>query len=93
MSSEVTISHLRSEIPAKHCISDDARIMWLWNQRLATVANIYYNTRDVRSRMAASLVVNAAMVGDLGSIELVFRRIEGGPVSDREVLEGDSLPL
>ena len=94
VSSEVVkIPKLRTEIPEKHCTSNDARLQWLWNQRLATVGNIFERTKDLETRMAASLVMSAAMVGDLGSIELLLRRLEGGAVSDEALLESDSMPL
>ena len=86
-------SALRSEIPAKHCASDDTRLQWLWNQRLVTAANIFYKTKDARTRMAASLVMTATAQGDLGAISLLLQRLEGGAISDQEVLESDSMPL
>ena len=84
---------LRSEVPDRHCDTDDSRLQWLWNQRLETVANVFYKTRDVRTRMAASLMISATVAGDLGAIELLLRRLEGGAISDQEVLESDSMPL
>ena len=84
---------LRSEVPAKHCASDDSRLQWLWNQRLATVANVFYKTKDVRTRMAASLMITACVAGDLGAIELLLRRLEGGAISDEAIVESDSMPI
>ena len=84
---------LRSDIPEEHRISDDARLEWLWNQRLATVQNIFASTQNIRDRMAATLVLGATMSASLASIELLFRRLEGGSVSDEVVQEDDSLPI
>ena len=83
----------RSEIPPEHCTSDDARLLWLWNQRLGTAQSIFSRTRDLRTRMACSLILTCAMIGDLGAIELLLRRLEGAAVSDEAVLEADSMPL
>lgn len=93
MTNEIVQRKYRSEIPERYCTSDDARLQWLWNQRLSTVSSIFYRTKDPLSRMAASLVVSAAVAGDLGSIELLLQRLEGGAVSDQAVLESDSMPL
>lgn len=87
------VRRLRSDIPEEHKVTDDARLEWLWNQRLAQVAAIYLRTTDIRDRMNANLVLNAAMSSNLASIELLFRRLEGGAVADQVVLEGESLPI
>ena len=92
MASEI-VRALRSEIPAAHTASDDTRLLWLWNQRLAVVQSIYARTTDIRSKMAASLTLTAAMTGDLAAIELLLRRLEGAAVADEVVLEADSLRL
>ena len=92
MAREITRA-LRSEIPLAHTTSDDTRLMWLWNQRLAVVQSIFARTTDVRTKMAASLTLTAAMTGDLSAIELLLRRLEGAAVTDEAVLEADSLPL
>ena len=84
---------LRSEIPDEHCESDDSRFEWLWMQRLATVGSIYMRTKNIRSRMAAKVVLDATMSANLASIELLIRRLEGGAVSDQTVVEEDSLPI
>lgn len=83
----------RSEIPTEHCKSNDTRLAWLWGQRLITVQSIFAQTKDVETKMACSLVLTAAMIGDLGAIELLLQRLEGSPVSDEEVLSADSMPL
>ena len=84
---------LRREIPSAHCTSDDSRLMWLWNQRMIVVQSIYVNTKDIRSKMAASLCLTAGYSNDLGAIELLLRRLEGLAKSDEAVVEEDSLPL
>lgn len=94
MESEIVpVRRYRSEIPEEHCVSNDARLQWLWNQRLATVQSIFMRTKDPQTKMAASLTLTAGLLGDLGAIELLLRRLEGGAVSDQAVLESDSLPL
>ena len=93
MGSEVVNRKLRSEIPQEHCSSNDARLVWLWNQRMATVQSIFMRTQDIQSRMAASLILSAALTNDLGAISLLLQRLEGGAVTDQEVLESDSMPL
>lgn len=92
MGNEV-VRPLRTEIPPEHCASSDARLSWLWNQRLATVQSIYVRTRDVQSKMAAGLILTSTMLGDLGAIELLLQRLEGSAVTDEEVLEEGSMPL
>lgn len=92
MTTEV-VRKLRSNIPIAHRVSDDARIQWLWSQRLATVQSVYARTDNVRDRMAATLVLQAAMSSNLPSIELVLRRLEGGAVTDEAVQEGESLVI
>lgn len=92
MSQEV-VRKLRSNIPKEHRVSDDARLQWLWNQRMATVQSIYARTDNIRDRMAATLVILATMSADLPAIELLLRRLEGGSVSDEVVQEGESLPI
>jgi len=87
------VRKLPSEIPIDHCSSSDTRIWWLWNQRLAVIQSIFARTKDLETRMACSLMLTAAMTGDLGAIELVFQRIEGAPVPDEVVVEGQSMPL
>lgn len=84
---------LRSEIPREHCTSDDARIVWLWNQRMATVQSIFMRSRDVKTRMAASLILNAAFAQQLPAIVLLLQRLEGGAVTDQAILDSDSMPL
>ena len=92
MKAEV-IKRLRHDIPEEHRVTDDARIEWLWNQRTAVVQSIFMNTRNIRDKMAATLVLTATLSANLQSIELVLLRLEGGSKSDQAVLEDDSLPI
>ena len=77
----------RKRIPTEHRASIDTRIRWLWNQRFGTIQMIWKDGDDVLDRTAATLLLQAIMERDLESIDLVFRRLEGGPVTDDEVLE------
>ena len=94
MSSDVVhVRKMLSNIPEEHRITDDARLEWLWMQRVIVVQNIYMKTNNNRDKMAASLVLQAAWSAHLGSIEMLIRRLEGGAVPDQVVMEGDSLPI
>ena len=94
MSSEIVpVRKMLSNIPEEHRITDDARLEWLWMQRVIVVQNIYMKTNNNRDKMAASLVLQAAWSAHLGSIEMLIRRLEGGAVPDQIVMEGDSLPI
>ena len=94
MSSEIVpVRKMLSNIPEEHRITDDARLEWLWMQRVIVVQNIYLKTNNNRDKMAASLVLQAAWSAHLGSIEMLIRRLEGGAVPDQIVMEGDSLPI
>lgn len=84
---------LSREIPEAYCGSDDARLQWLWNQRLEVVQNIHLVTRSVRTRMATSLILSATMLADLRAIELLLKRLEGGAKTDEEVQEEESSPI
>lgn len=84
---------LLHNIPEEHRSSDDSRLMWLWNQRIIVVQSIYSRTDNIRDRMAASIVLSAAWTANLPSIELLLRRLEGGAMSDTEVVEGENLVL
>ena len=77
----------RQRIPQEHRASIDTRIRWLWNQRFGTIQTIWKDGDDVLDRTAATVLMQAIMERDLESIDLVFRRLEGGPLTDEEVLE------
>jgi hypothetical protein len=80
-------------IPEEHRASDDTRFEWLWMQSLAQVMSIRENTDNIRDRMAASLVLTAAWMARLPSIELLLQRLEGAAVADSELEEGETLVL
>lgn len=84
---------LRHSIPREHKLSTDTRLQWLWNQRLFVVQSIMIRSTDILDRMAATLVVTATMTADLGAIELLLRRLEGGPVEDEKVVSGQSIVI
>ena len=87
------VRKLLSNIPEEHRVTDDARLEWLWHQRLAVVQKIFTETTNVRDRMAATLVLSSTMLPNLASIELLLRRLEGGAQQDQAILEDDSLPI
>ncbi|QKY80412.1 hypothetical protein SEA_PABST_54 [Microbacterium phage Pabst] len=78
-----------SNIPEEHRTTDDTRIAWLWNQRLIVVQNIWSNTSNIRDRMAAALILGAAYQANMASIELVFKRLEGGAILDTEIIDNE----
>jgi hypothetical protein len=77
----------RREIPDAHRVSLDTRIMWLWNQRFGTVQMVWKDSPDVLDHTAATLILQAIMAKDLGSIQQLFNRIEGGALEDEVVLD------
>jgi len=93
LSGKQVVRRLRSTIPADHRATNDTRIQWLWSQRLAVVQNIKMQSPDVQDVMAATLVLSATMAAHLPSIELLLTRLEGGAVSDRVVVEQDSMVI
>lgn len=96
MSSNEVVSinrKFRGEIPDMHRASLDTRLQWLWHQRFGTVQTIWKDSKDVLDHTAATLVLQAIMAKDLDSIYQLFQRIEGGAVSDEQVLEQTSMRL
>jgi hypothetical protein len=83
--------HYRKSIPDTHRQSLDTRLMWLWNQRFGTVQMIAMESDDTLDKTACTIVLQAIMAGDLNSIALLFKRLEGGPLIDDEVLERANL--
>ena len=83
--------HYRKEIPKEYQQSLDTRLYWLWNQRFGTVQTISVTSTDTLDVTACTLILQAVMAGDLESIMLLFRRLEGGPMQDEEVLERQTL--
>ena len=78
-----------SNIPEEHRRTDDTRAEWLWNQRIIQVQHIWENTNNVRDKMMCALVLGAAWSANLASIELLFKRLEGGAVADTEIIDDD----
>lgn len=81
----------RKEIPEAHRASLDTRLQWLWHQRFGTVQMIWKDSRDVLDHTAATLILQAIMAKDLDSIAQLFERLEGGSVSDTQVLESTTI--
>ena len=93
MSTEI-VRKFRKQIPEAHRSSLDTRLMWLWHQKFGTVQMIWKESSDVLDHTACTLILQAIMSKDLASIELLFRRLEGGAVYDEELLEQEgSLPV
>lgn len=90
---ELVRRNFRSEIPKDHRASLDTRIRWLWNQRFGTVQTIWKDSPDTLDVTAATIILQAIMASDLDSIMLIFRRLEGGPQLDEEVLERSAMRL
>lgn len=82
-----TRKNWRKRIPEEHRASIDTRIRWLWNQRFGTIQMIWKDSDDTLDRTAATVLLQAIMERDLESIDLIMRRLEGGPISDEEVQE------
>lgn len=85
--SEVERRHYRHEVPKEHKASVDTRLRWLWNQRFGTVQTVWKDSPDTLDQTAATIILQAILASDLDSISLLFRRLEGGPVGDEQVLE------
>lgn len=83
----------RHQVPDSHRASLDTRVQWLWLQRFGTVQQVWQKSTDLLDKTAATLVLQAIMAKDLNSIELVFQRLEGGAVSDEQVLATETIPV
>jgi hypothetical protein len=77
----------RKSIPESHRQSLDTRILWLWNQRFGTIQMVWKESGDILDKTAATLYLQAIMAKDLDSIAQIFQRIEGGPLTDDDLLE------
>jgi hypothetical protein len=84
-------SNFRREVPKEHRASLDTRVRWLWNQRFGTIQNIYQSSPDLLDRTAATLFINAIWAKDLNSISMIFRRLEGGPIMDDQIVAQQTL--
>jgi hypothetical protein len=80
----------RKRVPDSHRASLDTRIVWLWNQRFGTVQTVWKDSPDILDHTAATLILQAIMAKDLDSIEQIFARLEGGPVTDEALMDGSS---
>lgn len=77
----------RTQVPEAHRHSLDTRLLWLWNQRFGVLQSIFRDSPDTLDRTAATMLMQAILGKDLDSMELVFKRLEGAPLVDEEVLE------
>ena len=83
--------HFRKEVPEIHRTSLDTRIRWLWNQRFGTIQNVYQESPDLLDRTAATMFITAIWSRDLNSIQLILKRLEGGPITDEELVQRATL--
>lgn len=83
----------RKSIPDAHMASADTKLRWLWNQRFGTLQRIWQETNDGETKMAATLLLNAAYGGDIPSIGIVFNRLEGGAMQDTDLLDFGEDPM
>lgn len=91
---ELSKKKYRSSVPPEHCTSIDTKLRWLWNQRFGTVQKIWQETTDADTKAAATLLLNAAYVGDISAIHIVLNRLEGGVLTDEDLLDfGESMPI
>lgn len=94
LQAELAKKKYRSEIPEEHLTSIDTKLRWLWNQRFGTVQKVWQETVDADTKAAATLCLNAAYLGDLTAISLILNRLEGGVLTDEDMLDfGDSMPI
>jgi len=89
MSIEPVAHRYRNQIPEEHRRSIDTRLAWLFNQRFGTVQMVWQQSRDMLDHTAATLILQAVFAKDLDSINQIFTRIEGGPISDAALLDKD----
>ena len=87
MTEIVPAKRFRSQVPADHRTSLDTRLLWLWHQRFGTIQMIWKESPDLLDHTAAQLVLQAILEKDLGSIELILQRVEGGAQDDEVVME------
>ncbi len=94
LQAELAKKKYRSAIPEEHLGSIDTKLRWLWNQRFGTVQKIWQETEDADTKAAATLCLNAAYLGDLASINIILNRLEGGVLTDEDMLDfGESMPI
>lgn len=93
MSELVYIRKFRREIPDTHRANLDTRIYWLWHQRFGTVQMIWKESPDVLDHTAATLILQAIMGKDLQSIQQIITRLEGGPLTDEEMVAQSNMRI
>lgn len=89
MSEVATTRQWRTQVPEEHRSSLDTRLHWLWHQRFGTVQTVYSRSNDILDVTAATLILQCIMARDLKSIRQLFTRIEGGAVTDQEIVDSD----
>ena len=88
---EVVTRKYRKQVPEAHRRSVDTRLAWLWKQRFGTVQTIWKDSPDVLDRTACTVILQSILGKDLNSIELLFKRLEGGAVDDQTLAQ--TLPV
>lgn len=84
----------RGSVPEEHTGSIDMMLRWMWNQRFGTIQKIWMETKDADTKAAATLCLNAAYVGDMSAINIVLQRLEGGVLTDEDLLDfSESMPI
>lgn len=83
----------RKAIPDMHRVSLDTRLAWLWHQRFGTVQMIWKESTDILDHTACTLVLQAIIGKDLDSIAQLFQRIEGGALTDEQLLDQPTMPV
>ena len=83
--------NFRRSIPKEHRASLDTRILWLYNQRFGTIQQVYQSSDDLDDRTVASLFINAIWHRDLDAIAMIYKRLEGGSLTDEEQLAKTNL--
>lgn len=94
LQAELAKKKYRSTVPEEHTGSIDMKLRWLWNQRFGTVQKIWQETEDADTKAAATLCLNAAYIGDMSAINIVLNRLEGGVLTDADLLDfSESMPI
>ena len=88
---EAVARKYRKQVPEAHRKSVDTRLAWLWKQRFGTVQTIWKDSPDVLDRTACTVILQSILGKDLNSIELLFKRLEGGAVDDQTLAQ--TLPV
>ena len=94
MSEVVPTRKFRKSIPEAHQATLDTRLHWLWHQRFGTVQMIWKESQlngEVLDHTACTLILQAIMAKDLDSITQLFQRLEGGSITDTEILEQQTM--